>query len=115
MGFLRFWRPGGRGVDGEEQWSQQAQNQARLFGLRSLWRRFRKRQFTLCLQLRRAIALPVHAIGLLRDYLRVSRDRRRLRALERICLEQARLCNLPEAKAAFEEVARNYRCPQIAG
>jgi hypothetical protein len=59
--------------------------------------------------LRRAIALPVYAIGLLLDYLRVARDRRRLRALERVCLEQARLCNLPEAKAAFEEVARSYR------
>jgi hypothetical protein len=57
----------------------------------------------------RAIALPVHAIGLLLDYLRVARDKRRRRALERICLEQGRLCSLPEAKAAFEEVARNYR------
>ena len=35
--------------------------------------------------------------------------------LERICLEQARLCSLSEAKAAFEEVARNYRRAQIAG
>jgi hypothetical protein len=61
------------------------------------------------LRLRQAIALPVYAIGLLLDYLRDARDQRRLRALERICLEQARLCNLPEARAAFEEVARNYR------
>jgi hypothetical protein len=55
------------------------------------------------------IALPVYTIGLLLDYLSAARDRRRLRALERICLEQARLCSLPDAKAAFEEIARNYR------
>lgn len=88
----------------------QAQNQAHLFGLGSLWRRFRcwiaghrfrqiERRFTLSLRVRRAIALTVYAIGLLRDYLRAARDRRRLRALERICLEQARLCNLPEPRA----------------
>jgi hypothetical protein len=32
-----------------------------------------------------------------------------LRALERICLEQARLCALPESRAALRELARNYR------
>ncbi len=32
-----------------------------------------------------------------------------LRALERNCLEQARLCRLPESRAALEEIARNYR------
>jgi hypothetical protein len=32
-----------------------------------------------------------------------------LRALERHCLEQARLCCLPESRAALEEIARNCR------
>jgi hypothetical protein len=32
-----------------------------------------------------------------------------LRAMERHCLEQARLCSLPESRAALEEIARNYR------
>jgi hypothetical protein len=32
-----------------------------------------------------------------------------LGALERHCLEQARLCRLPETRAALEEIARNYR------
>jgi hypothetical protein len=32
-----------------------------------------------------------------------------LQAMERRCLEQARLCRLPESKAALEEIARNYR------
>jgi hypothetical protein len=62
----------------------------------------------------RAIALPAYALGLLLDYLRDARNRRRLLALERICLEQARLYSLPEAKAAFEQVARNYRRAEIA-
>jgi hypothetical protein len=29
--------------------------------------------------------------------------------MERHCLEQARWCSLPESRAAFEEIARNYR------
>lgn len=29
--------------------------------------------------------------------------------MERHCLEQARLCSLPELRAALEEIARNYR------
>jgi hypothetical protein len=57
----------------------------------------------------RAIALPVYALRLLLDYLSAALDRRRLHALERICLEQARLCGLPESRAALEEMARNYR------
>jgi hypothetical protein len=60
-------------------------------------------------RLRRANALPACAIGPLQDYLRAARGWRRLRSLERICLEQARLCRLPETKAAYEEIARNYR------
>jgi hypothetical protein len=32
-----------------------------------------------------------------------------LRVMERHCLEQARLCSLPESRAALEEIARNYR------
>jgi hypothetical protein len=58
---------------------------------------------------RQALALPVNAIGRFLDYLRVARDRRRLRTLERICLEQARLCALPESRVALEELAKNYR------
>lgn len=30
-----------------------------------------------------------------------------LRDMKRICLEQARLCGLPESRAALEEMARN--------
>jgi hypothetical protein len=29
--------------------------------------------------------------------------------MERLCLEQTRLCALPESRAALEELARNYR------
>jgi hypothetical protein len=29
--------------------------------------------------------------------------------MERHCLERARLCGLPESRAALEEIARNYR------
>ena len=36
-------------------------------------------------------------------------DGMELRAMERHCLEQARLCSLPESRAALEEIARNYR------
>jgi hypothetical protein len=32
-----------------------------------------------------------------------------LRAMERRCLEQARLCSLPELRVALEAIARNYR------
>jgi hypothetical protein len=32
-----------------------------------------------------------------------------LRAMERVCLDQARLGALPESRAALEEMARNYR------
>jgi hypothetical protein len=55
------------------------------------------------------IALPVYTLALLLDYLSDVLDRRRLRAMERVCLEQARLCALPESRAALEELARNYR------
>jgi hypothetical protein len=47
-----------------------------------------------------------HFIAGLRRRLAGSRE---LRALERRCLEQARLCCLPESRAALEEIARNYR------
>ena len=75
MGFLRFWRPGGRGGDGEEQRSQQAQNQAHLFGLRSLGRRFRKHWFALCRLFPQTIALPVYGLGRLLDYLHAALHR----------------------------------------
>jgi hypothetical protein len=58
---------------------------------------------------RRAITLPVYTVGLLLDHLSEALDRRRLRAMERICLEQAQLCGLPESRAALEEMVRNYR------
>ena len=60
-------------------------------------------------RLRRTLALPVYAIGLLRDYLRAARDRRRLRAVERLCLEQASLCKSADARTAYESLAGNYR------
>jgi hypothetical protein len=36
-------------------------------------------------------------------------------AMERLCLEQARLCGLPESRVALEELARNYRAADVTG
>ena len=58
---------------------------------------------------RQTIAPPVYTLGLLLDYLNAAFDRRRLRTMERVCREQARLCALLESRAALEELARNYR------
>jgi len=62
---------------------------------------------------RQTIALPVYRLGMFLDYLNAAFDRRRLRTMEGTCLEQARLCGLPESRsesrAALEEMARNYR------
>ena len=58
---------------------------------------------------RQAVALPVYTVGLILDYLSDALDRRRLRTMERICLEQARLVRLPESRAVLEEMARRYR------
>ena len=41
--------------------------------------------------------------------LRWLASRCRLRTMERLYLEQARLCALPESRAALEELVRNYR------
>jgi putative lipase involved disintegration of autophagic bodies len=81
QGFWRFKSRGKVGERGQEQRSQQAQKQAHLFGLRSLWRRLRcwlaghrlGGVVTPCI--RRALALPVYAVALLLDYLAAALGR----------------------------------------
>jgi hypothetical protein len=38
-----------------------------------------------------------------------------MRTVERLCLEQARLCALPESRAALEEMAHSYRRARTEG
>jgi hypothetical protein len=42
-------------------------------------------------------------------YMTALLERRQLRGMERLCLEQAELCVLPESRQALRVIALNYR------